>query len=267
MSKFWRVAGLAAALAVFAAPAIATDGGGDNSDHEGPIDDFSEVSHFYAEKNDNTGQISVYVSDGASSASSVYDAATDRIYISSPEGTVDFPLAEAAMSYAGGNLQIANQVANQIRGSSGWGSGFEAYVAPTVNFEPPGGSPGPCDLSPCGAGFYKLQTGEFSRHMGIKGYNDPFDDKWYELTYSSGDISMDKHYFEVWRKGQCDEETEDHFAVILGIGGGLVSCPAAPTGAGAVGCASSAVAVYKGITSDAMRNCGSKYPGPGRWGL
>ncbi|SFK96099.1 hypothetical protein SAMN04487938_2654 [Lysobacter sp. cf310] len=259
---------LVAALLVLSGQALAGDGGGDYLDHETPLEDVAAPDRFFAEHNGVTGQTFVYVGNGDESQTVLYDRSTDRLYISNSNGTGDYPLAEAALSYAGGNLQLATEVANQIRTYNNWGGSYETFLAPTITFAPPRSTGGACDLSPCGPGRYEghLPPGEFSKRLGIRGY-DPNDDQWYNYLYTPTEISNDKRYFEIWREGECDDATDDAVNAITGIAGAAVSCPFVETGVGAVGCAGSAVQVIRAFSSNARDNCRrSTYRGPGRWG-
>lgn len=247
---------------------MAGNGGGDYSDHENPIEDTFQLDRIYIEQNGVTRQSKVVLGDGSQSATVIYDAPTDRVYLSNPEGAADAPLMEVAMAYSGGNLQVANAFADSIRQSTNSFGAFERTIGPSYEWRPPSSVGGACDMSPCGPGYYKpdVQVGDFSRYMGIRSFD--YQDGWYELTYSPTFITQDKHYFEVWRRGECDDATTEDKNALVGVAGAVIACPAYETGLGAAGCGVAVAQVIRSLDhDDKHRNCKQSYPGPGRWGL
>lgn len=271
MKKLWNVAGVAAVVAMVSiGPARAGDGGGDNSDHENPIDAPAfELDRLYSAQNGITKQTTITIGDGSQLINVVYDAPTDHVYVSNALGEADAPLQQIAMAYAGNNVQAANAFADSVRTAASRPGGWERVIGPT-EWRPPSGAAGPCELSPCGADYFKpdYQVGDFSRQMGIRGFD--YHDNWYSLTYDPGTIAQDKHYFEVWRRGECDGANDDDVDIGFAVGGIIATCPLAETGLGAVGCGLAVGALIRaggGDHDQRHRNCRQSYPGPTRWGF
>ena len=270
MNNVWKAAGLAALVTMMvASPARAGNGGGDNSDHENPVEEPTfHLDRLYTSQNGITKQSTVTIGDGSQLVTVVYDAPTDRVYVSNAHGAAEAPLQQVAMAFAGNNVQSANAFADSVRMAASRPGGWERIIGP-AQWSPPSASGGPCDLSPCGADYFRpdYQIGDLSRQMGIRGFD--YHDDWYSLTYDPTTIAQDKHYFEVWRRGECDAANDDDVDGLYAVGGVVATCPLAETGLGAVGCGLAVGQLLRSGGADhdqRHRNCNQSYPGPTRWG-
>ncbi|NUO78326.1 MAG: hypothetical protein HOQ32_20230 [Lysobacter sp.] len=260
-----KIAMMATALLV-GGPTFAGNGG-DNSESAPPVEDTFQLDRMYLSQSDVTRQTTVVVGDGAQSATVVYDAPSDRVYLSNPSGVADVPLMQIAMTYSGGDPQIANEFANSIRQFANSAGAFERTIGPSYEWRPPSPSGGACDLSPCGPGRFTpdLQVGDFSRQMGIRSFD--YHDGWWELTHDPGTIEQDKRYFEIWRKDQCEKAADEDADIAFAVAGAVVTCPAAETGLGAAACGMSIAQLMRSMRHDKThRTCKEGYPGPGLWG-
>lgn len=257
---------MAAVLGV-AGPAFAGNGG-DNSESAPPIEDNFQLDRMYLSQSSVTRQTTVVVGDGAQSATVVYDAQSDRVYVSNPSGSADAPLMQVAMAYSGGNLQLANEFADSIRQFANYSGAFERTIGPSYEWRPPNATGGACDLSPCGPGQYKpdIQIGDFSRYMGIRSFD--YHDGWWELTHDPEAIAQDRRYFEIWRNGECEKAADEDAGIGFAVAGTVVTCPFVETGLAAAACGVSLAQLMRSMRHDTThRKCRESYPGPGRWGF
>ena len=266
MKKFDSWGLLIAALLVSSGTAVAGNGGGDNSESENPVEDTFQLDQIYTSKSSVTRQSMMVVGDGTRSATLVYDAPSDRVYFSNPQGAADAPLMEVALVYAAGNAQVANDFANSVRQFANSPGAFERSIGPSYTFGPPGGGSGACDLSPCGPGRFTpdLQTGDFSRQMGIRSFD--FYDGWWEATHDPEEVEQDKRYFEIWRNGECEKAAEEDWDIGEGAAATAIACPFVETGLGAAACGLAVSQLLRSLRHDTThKTCTEGYPGPGRW--
>ena len=227
-------------------------------------DDFQFAQSYY-EKNPFTDELTAMIGDGTNALIVTYERSTDRVYISTPYAMADFPLMNVALDYANGNMSIASSLVSQIRNSALNNLGYEdsGYSMGFNSWEPPSGVPGPCDLSPC-RDYVPLPGNIYEDFLGGRTV-DEMVNEWWVGYYTEEYIAEDKEDFERWRENECDKDTDDALGIVVGIVGAIGTCPFYDTTPGWTGCSVAAATLLKAMSSDANKNCHSKYSGPG-WG-
>lgn len=265
-------AAVLAAWLVVAGPALAVDGGGDNTVSEPPVSDIPPETAAI-DRNPSTGRLTIAASVDNMALGIVVDRATDSYYISANGQTVSYTIPQMAQMMAGGDQTRADGLVAMVRGSLSRMDGFAGYQIGNEAFINRGGDVstlgGPmqgsaCSFSPCTANWV---NGYGTNYRGLElvppwNPNSPPD----LSGYSPEIIAYDKERFLRRQETECGNRAGRVFGLLAKAAGTTAACAFAETGFGGVLCGIGVGETVRDVVDDSdVDLCGKQYPGPGRW--
>lgn len=264
----WAVV-LVAALAL-ASPAFATDGGGDNSVSEPPVEDsWSESA--WVDRNPSTGRLTIGAAVESSGVGIVVDRATDSYYISANGQTVSYTIPQMAQMISGGDAGRASSFVALVRSGLSRTEGYVGYQIGNEAFIQRGGDVGglggpnfgnACSFSPCNANW---QNGYGTNYRGLV-LTPPWSPDPDLSGFSQDVIDYDKERFRKRQEIECGNRLGKGLKILLKTTGTGLACASAETGIGAALCAIGVGETSQEIFDESdVDLCNKRYPGPGRW--